>query len=381
MIRIGFVVNPYAGMGGAVGLKGTDGRVQEAIDRGAVRESPVKAIRFLSGITRRDIHFFTAGGEMGEHELVAAKLPHTCLYHPDRSYSDDEAITTTAADTSAACQEFIKNNCDIIIFCGGDGTARDVYSCTGAETPILGIPTGVKIYSGVFATSPESAARLLSQWNGSSCTDGEVMDVDEEEYRKGNLNTWLFGFGKIPSSSIPCQSCKQISCGDDRQATEEIASFITEIMRDDTLYLLGAGSTTGAVAERLGINHTILGVDAIFQGRIVGSDLNEKQILSLLGHYSRVKIILSPIGAQGFILGRGNQQISHHVLARTGTDALIVVATEAKLRNTKSLYIDTGNPEMNGLFGDTIQVICGYRMAIRARLNKEIILSGSVPGG
>ncbi len=152
-------------------------------------------------------------------------------------------------------------------------------------------------------------------------------------------------------------------------------------MRDDTLYLLGAGSTTGAIAERLGISHTILGIDAIFQGRIVGSDLNEKQILSLLGHYNRVKIILSPIGAQGFILGRGNQQISHHVLARTGTDALIVVATEAKLRNTKSLYIDTGNPEMNGLFGDTIQVICGYRMAIRARLNKEIILSGSVPGG
>ncbi len=129
MIKIGFVVNPYAGMGGAVGLKGTDGRVQEAIDRGAVRESPAKAIRFLSGITRKDLHFFTAGGEMGEDELVAAKLPHTCLYHPDRSrsHSDQETpITTTAGDTSAACMEFIKNNCDIIIFCGGDGTARDV---------------------------------------------------------------------------------------------------------------------------------------------------------------------------------------------------------------------------------------------------------------
>jgi len=382
MIKVGFIVNPYAGMGGAVGLKGTDGRIKEAIARGAVRESPAKAIRFLSGLTRKDLLFFTAGGEMGEDELKSAKISYTCLYHPHNPQSDQNtSISTTAADTIEACKKFLQNNCDIIIFCGGDGTARDVYSCTGAKTLILGIPTGVKIYSGVFATSPESAARLLSQWNGSSYTDGEVMDVDEEEYRKGNLNTQVFGYAKIPSSSIPCQSCKQISCGDDRRATEEIASFITEIMRDDTLYLLGAGSTTGAIAERLGISHTLLGVDAVYQGRVVGSDLNEKQILSLLDQYGKVKIIISPVGAQGFILGRGNQQISHHVLARTGIDALIVVATEAKLRNTKSLYIDTGDPAMNEACGDTIQVICGYRMAIRARLNKEIILSGSGPGG
>jgi len=382
MIKVGFIVNPYAGMGGAVGLKGTDGRIKEAIARGAVRESPAKAIRFLSGLTRKDLLFFTAGGEMGEDELKSAKISYTCLYHPHNPQSDQNtSIYTTAADTIEACKKFLQNNCDIIIFCGGDGTARDVYSCTGAKTLILGIPTGVKIYSGVFATSPESAAKLLSQWNGYSYTDGEVMDVDEEEYRKGNLNTRLFGYAKIPSSSIPCQSCKQISCGDDRRATEEIASFITEIMRDDTLYLLGAGSTTGAIAERLGISHTLLGVDAIYQGRVVGSDLNERQILSLLDHFGKVKIIISPIGAQGFILGRGNQQISHHVLERTGIDALIVVATEAKLKNTKSLYIDTGNPAMNEACGDTIQVICGYRMAIRARLNKEIILSECGPGG
>ncbi|MCA1915900.1 ATP-NAD kinase family protein, partial [Methanospirillum hungatei] len=190
MIKVGFIVNPYAGMGGAVGLKGTDGRIKEAIERGAVRESPAKAIRFLTGLTRKDLLFFTAGGEMGEDELKSAKLSCTCLYHPDNPQPDqDTSILTTAADTIEACKKFLQNNCDIIIFCGGDGTARDVYSCTGAKTLILGIPTGVKIYSGVFATSPESAARLLSQWNGSSYTDGEVMDVDEEEYRKGNLNT------------------------------------------------------------------------------------------------------------------------------------------------------------------------------------------------
>ncbi|HOJ95272.1 MAG TPA: ATP-NAD kinase family protein [Methanospirillum sp.] len=379
MMKIGFIVNPYAGMGGAVGLKGTDGKIDEAISRGAVKESPAKATRFLSGITRKDIHFFTAAGEMGEVELKDAGFSYTCVYHPQ--YPSGTGKRTTADDTLHTCRECIRNQCDIIIFCGGDGTARDVFSCTGRDTLILGIPTGVKIYSGVFATSPESAARLLSQWDKTSSTDGEVMDVDEEEYRRGHLNTNLFGYAKIPSAPIPCQSCKQISGGDTGRALEEIASFITEIMRDDTLYLLGAGTTTGAVAERLGISHTLLGIDAIFQERVVGSDLNESQILRLLDSYERVKIILSPIGAQGFILGRGNQQISHRVLARTGRDALIVIATEEKLKNTKSLYIDTGNPEMNAVFGDTIQVICGYRMAIRAPLNRETILSGSVPAG
>ena len=369
MIHIGFVVNPCAGMGGAVGLKGTDGCVKEAIERGAIRESPEKAIRFLSGITRKDLHFFTAGGEMGEEELLSAGFSHTCLYYPESFHSDRDFITT-ADDTIRACREFIRKGCDLIIFCGGDGTARDVYSCTGADTLILGIPTGVKIYSGVFATTPETAARLLSSWDGISSTDGEVIDVDEEEYRKGNLDTRIFGFAKIPSSIIHCQSSKQVSFGDDKRTTEEIALFITEIMRDDTLYLLGAGTTTGAIAARIGISHTILGVDAIFQGEIVGKDLNEEQILSLLDNYDKVKIILSPIGAQGFILGRGNQQISQKVLKKTGTDALIVVATESKLKNTNTLYIDTGSPKMNKLFGSTIQVICGYRMAIRAKLNQ-----------
>jgi len=379
MIKIGFIVNPYAGMGGAIGLKGTDGKIDEAIARGAVRESPAKANRFLSGITRKDIHFFTAAGEMGEAELKDAGFPYTCVYHPE--YPSGDGNRTNAADTMQTCRECIRNQCNLIIFCGGDGTARDVFSCTGRDTLILGIPPGVKIYSGVFATSPESAARLLSQWDTTSSTDGEVMDVDEEAYRRGQLNTNLFGYAKIPSSPIRCQSCKQISGGDAGRAPEEIASFITEIMRDDTLYLLGAGTTTGAVAQRLGISHTLLGIDAVFQGRVIGSDLNESQILQLLDSYERVKIILSPIGAQGFILGRGNQQISHRVLARTGTDALIVVATEEKLKNIKSLYIDTGNPEMNAVFGDTIQIICGYRMAVRVPLNREIILSESVPAG
>ncbi len=373
-MKIGFIVNPYAGMGGAVGLKGTDGKINEAIARGATPESPKKAIRFLSEITRTDLTFFTVSGKMGEEELKQAGYSGTCLYDPARSHPNQEY--TTKEDTIQACQKIRDADPHIIIFCGGDGTAQDVYSCIGTAIPILGIPTGVKIYSGVFATTPESAAHLISVWNGVSVMDGEIMDVDEEAYRQGELNVRLFGYAKIPSTPIPCQSSKQVSVGDDRRAIDEIALFIVEMMRDDTLYLLGAGTTTKAIADRLGIDHTLLGVDAIYQRKMIGRDLSEDAIHTLLNSYDRVKIILSPIGAQGFILGRGNQQISRRVIERAGVDSLIVIASEAKLKNTKSLYIDTGDPELNKKFGDSVRVICGYRMAIRSQLNQDTTLSG-----
>lgn len=314
------------------------------------------------------MHFLTAGGEMGEHELSKAGTPYDVIYRPDEEKMSD-LVQTGAIDTINACMEMIKNNARLIIFCGGDGTARDVFSCTGHQIPILGIPAGVKIYSGVFATTPESGAHLLSEWNGTSLSDGEVMDVDEEEYRKGILNTRLFGYAKIPSGPVRCQSSKQVSFGDESREVEQIAIFITEIMRDDTLYLLGAGTTTKAIADRLYLSKTILGIDAVYQGRVIGTDISEREILTLIEHETRVKIIVSPIGAQGFILGRGNQQISSSVIRKTGIDSLIVVATEAKLRNTKTLFIDTGDPSLNDRFGDTILVICGYRMAIRAELS------------
>jgi len=368
MIKVGFIVNPYAGMGGAVGLKGTDGCVREAYARGAVPMAPAKAIRFLSSLSKNDIHFLTAGREMGEHELAKVGIPYDVIYRPDEGKKSDP-IQTGAIDTINACMEMIQNDTGLIIFCGGDGTARDIFSCTGQLIPILGIPAGVKIYSGVFATTPESGAHLLSDWNGTSLSDGEVMDVDEEEYRKGILNTSLFGYAKIPSGPVRCQSSKQVSFGDESREVEQIATFITEVMRDDTLYLLGAGTTTKAIADRLHLSKTILGIDAVYQGRVIGTDISEREILTLVEKFDRIKIIVSPIGAQGFILGRGNQQISCSVIRKTGVDSLIVVATEAKLRNTKTLFIDTGDPSLNNKFGDTIQVICGYRMVIRAELS------------
>lgn len=363
MNRIGFVVNPYAGMGGAVGLKGTDGCVYQARSLGALPVSPSRALRFLAGLNRRRFFFLTVAGSMGEDELIEAGISsYQVVFSP-------AAIETAATDTKTACQLMIREGVSIIIFCGGDGTARDVFEVTGQEIPLLGIPSGVKIYSGVFATTPEAGAAVLNQLETAGLTEAEVMDVDEKQYRAGILTTRIYGIARIPYITGLCQSCKEVSFGNETGMHEDIARFIIRIMRPDTLYLLGAGSTTGAIASQLGLPSTLLGVDAIWQGNLVGTDLNEEGILKLLEQYNKTKIILSPIGAQGFVVGRGNQQISSRVLKRTGIEALIIVATPAKLQHTPVLYVDTGDPALDQQFGDTIQVICGYEMAQRIRLN------------
>lgn len=360
---VGFLVNPDAGMGGAVGLKGTDGCVDKARELGAQPISPGRANQFLSALTRSNFLILTAAGSMGEDELKEAGLTSfETVYIPP-------SIITGSEDTKNACRAMIAKGAEIILFCGGDGTARDVFAITGRQVPILGIPAGVKIYSGVFATTPEAAATLLNTWETIHVIDTEVMDVDEEQYRAGVLSTRLYGIAQTPSLPGLCQASKQSSFGDEFRVQNDIARFIVGIMRTDTLYLLGAGSTTGAVADYLRLPATLLGVDAIYQGRLVGTDLNEAGILTLLDQFENVKIILSPIGAQGFILGRGNQQISSKVLERTGIDALIIVATPAKLQHTPVLYADTGSRDINSRFEDTIQVICGYMLAQRIRLN------------
>jgi len=366
MINAGFVVNPYAGMGGAVGLKGTDGCVDEAVARGAVKVSPIKALRFLSNLMDRDIFYFTAAGELGDDILKSAGISRYEVIYPLNFTDRYNNNKTGPEDTKAACRIIAARNADLIIFSGGDGTARDVYEAVGDHIPILGIPAGVKIYSGVFATTPDTAADILKRWESVLFTDAEILDVDEEQYRLGNLDTNLFGIAKIPYIKGLCQSCKQASFGDDREDRIEIGAFIVDIMADDTLYLLGAGSTTKAITERLGIRKTLLGIDAVYQGQLIATDLNEAGILELLRSYKKVRIILSPVGSQGFILGRGNQQISSRVLSLAGVDSLIVVATQAKMQQTPDLYIDTGDPDLNHKFGDTIPVICGYRLAIRA---------------
>jgi predicted polyphosphate/ATP-dependent NAD kinase len=360
MLRIGFLINPVAGMGGSVGLKGTDGNAEEARRRGARPRAQERAAITLHHLSANpDLFFVTCSGKMGESVLRECGLTNYRVAYPFQGMS-------TAEDTKKAVYAFLQEGVDLILFCGGDGTARDVFEVTQRTVPILGIPAGVKMYSAVFALDPAAAALVSGPYG---IQDAEVMDVDEEAYRKGVLVTHLFGIARIAARAHMTQVAKQVfEEADEERAKEEIARFIEEVMLPGVLYIVGAGTTTEAIAQRLGVKKTLLGVDAIRDGKLVASDVDEKTLLDLAGRYPETRIILSPIGAQGFILGRGNQQISAAVVRKAGLHNLIVVATPHKLRETRSLYVDSGDPALDREFGESIQVISGYRIAQRRKI-------------
>lgn len=362
MITIGFIVNPIAGMGGRVGLKGTDGQAGKARERGAVPVAPVRAAEFLKGIRNADLCVLACSGPMGGDALAEAGISHQIVYSP-------AGETTSAEDTRRACREMLGREVDLLVFCGGDGTARDVLDAVGRQVSVLGIPAGVKMYSAVFATTPSNAAAIVRQAGETTVADAEVVDVDETAYRNGILSIRLYGYAVVPDLPEARQACKWVAeSRTEAESQGAIAAFVREIMRDDTLYLLGAGTTTAEIARSLGLEKTLLGVDAIYRKTIVGRDLGEREILRLLDTYPRAKIVISPIGAQGFVLGRGNQQISAEVLSRVGTGGLIVVATPRKLERTPVLWIDVGDQAIEDRFGDSISVVSGYRMAERKPL-------------
>ncbi len=361
MSRIGFLINPVAGMGGAVGLKGTDGKYDEAVRKGAQAVSPEKARDFLSHLPLLPITWVTAGGAMGADVLRQFGAEDIIVV-------SSPASPSSRKDTEEACRSMEEKGVDLILFCGGDGTARDV-ACAVQTTPILGIPAGVKMFSGVFSSTPASAATILSSVPNLPLCYAEVLDIDEDAYRQGILHPRLYATVQIPFISMYCPGEKiSLDPGNEQRSRQDIASFIISLMRDDTLYLIGAGETTAAITERLQTKNTLLGIDALYQKKTIQQDLSEEDILKLMETYPRVQIILSPIGSQGFILGRGNQQISPRVLARTGPSNLIVIATPAKLQLTRKMYLDSGDPTINASFGDTISVVCGDAIAQRKLL-------------
>jgi predicted polyphosphate/ATP-dependent NAD kinase len=363
MKKIGFLINPIAGMGGAVGLKGTDGKLAEATSRGAVPQAKNRAKITLEALkNNQNLMFLTPSGGMGEDALKETNLDRIQVI----SYPENDS---TAQDTKIAAQRFCEEGVDLILFCGGDGTARDIFDIVGRNVPILGIPAGVKMYSGVFAVNPIIAAEIVTKFEIQSLRDSEVLDVDEDAYRAGELKTHLYGITRVPSLAGKIQFSKQIyEDGDEERVKKEIARFFNEIMIPDVLYILGAGTTTESIAREIGMNKTLLGIDAIKNRKMVAMDLDEKTLLTLLEHGQEAKILLSPIGAQGFILGRGNQQISARIVKRVGIGNIIVVATPHKLRETPMLYVDSGDPVLDKNFGDSVQVVSGYHMAQRKRI-------------
>jgi predicted polyphosphate/ATP-dependent NAD kinase len=351
-------------MGGRVGLKGTDGSetLGEAMKLGATPISPTRAIEALRMLTgmKSEFELITCPSEMGEDEA------RECSFNP-RVLGSVHRGGTSAADTKIAATEMLALSVDLILFAGGDGTARDLCDAVGEKVPTLGIPAGVKIHSGVFAVRPARAGELAAKFlrNETRVTEAEVMDIDEEAFRRGSLSAKLYGYLRIPYELESVQPTKSGSSGDLDEKTNQaiIAQYVAELMENDWYYVLGPGTTIKAVAEQLRIPKTLLGVDVVHQGKIVASDVNEHQLQSLIDG-KRVKIVVSPIGRQGFIFGRGNQQISPEVIQKAGVDNIWILATQSKLASIQRgqpLRVDTGDDDVDRMLSKYSRVITGYR--------------------
>jgi predicted polyphosphate/ATP-dependent NAD kinase len=359
--KVGLLINPIAGMGGAVGLKGTDGRktLREAKRKGAKPVSPERALRFLKEVQRRDnnIEFLVAPGNMGENVASQLKLQHESIGRIGR---------TTSSEDSVRIMRLMKNKkADLIVFCGGDGTARDVSEGVGQETPVLGIPAGVKIYSSVFAINLEAAAESTVAFLEGQIPKklGEIVDVDEVAFRKNRLSVKLFGYLTIPDSGPLMQGSKSATSLSEDAELNAIAEYLVEEIDPVSTYILGPGSTVERIAERLGVKKTLLGVDVVKgDGKVLGRDMNETALLGLVSK-SSTKIIISPIGGQGFLFGRGNQQISPDIIRRVGVGNIMVVGSRSKIEalHPRRLLTDSGDEETDRQLRGYRRVITGYR--------------------
>lgn len=343
---IGLIVNPVAGMGGAVGLKGTDGTaiLREALALGARPVAPARARQFLSELraVQKRIQLLAGAGRMGQQEAARCGFPCTPV---GRRKTD-----TGPQDTKEIAGKMASEAVDLLVFCGGDGTARDVLDTVGRSLPVLGVPTGVKMHSAVFAVDPRAAARLAVGflWAGLPIREAEVMDVDEEAFRLGRLSAALHGYMLTPYAPSLVQTTKAASPMTEGELRNQaaLAVYIIENLRPDAVYILGPGTTTRTVADLLGLKKTLLGVDLLCNRTVIGRDVSEKEILEgIKGRESA--IIVTPIGGQGFVFGRGNQQISPRVIRRVGLDGITVIATDSKIRALKSLKVDTGDPDLD----------------------------------
>ncbi|MBU1157910.1 MAG: ATP-NAD kinase family protein [Candidatus Thermoplasmatota archaeon] len=358
-MKAGFVINPIAGMGGPVGLKGTDGidAVEEAIDRGAARTAERRAIDSLQGIKSAElpIEFVTCSGIMGETALTAAGLEArvVCKSKPE----------TDSADTRNCVARFIDEGAEIIIFVGGDGTARDVLSVVGSRLPILGVPAGVKMHSAVFLNTPQALSQVMESFLRSRLSEeADVMDIDEEAFREGRAISRLFGVARVPDDRVHMQTGKQsfVSGTADDEALE-LGRYIVDTMEPDITYIIGPGGTTAHVAKAMQSDKTLLGVDVYRDGYIVCHDASERDLEAIMASGRPARIIVSPIGSQGFLFGRGNQQISPEVIRRVGLENVIIICTPTKLLSTPVMRVDTGDASLDAQLRGSAKVVVGYK--------------------
>lgn len=362
MFRAGLIVNPLAGVGGPKALRGSDGPLAaDAISKGATMlaaDRAREAIRSLiDAYSERQTdppQVLVCGGPMGEDVLTDSGCEaFRVVYLPDSP--------TTPQDTVESARIMKEQGADLILFAGGDGTARDVVKGVGPEFPVLGIPAGVKMYTGIFLYRPAQLGRAVMEMEINGLRTSQVNLLDFERQDK-NEPSGLAKFGTVTVPLLDWVQTGKSESSSEEDELEGIGTYMREHLSADSYYVIGTGRTVKSILQGLGYDTPVLGVD-LLQGDILkGRDLTDTELAGLLTGVDRNRIffIVTPLGGNGFILGRGNQQISPLLLKGCPRENVIVVSTTSKVNKLGRLRVDTGDNSLDERLRGLTEVITGY---------------------
>lgn len=373
--NVGLVINPLAGLGGSVGLKGSDNVANQALALGAVPKANVRCLEALSQLSGLDVCIYTFAFDMGADCALKAGIPTHVIGQAKTSPS-------TAADTMDAAQALLNKGVDLLVFVGGDGTARDLLQAIGDQVPVVGIPAGVKIHSGVYGITPTAAGQVIAQLARGelvSLRAQEVRDIDEQEFREGRVKARYYGQLQVPESHTYMQATKDSASVGAKEiealVLDDIAAHVEQLMEPGVRYIMGSGSTLAAVMSHLGLENTLLGVDVVEDGKVIAGDVTAQQLLDLC-EYHQSQLFITLIGGQGHILGRGNQQLSPKLIKHLGLNNIHILATKTKLKglNGRPLLVDSGDAKLDQQLAGLVPVICGFHDLVLYPLGNPAML-------
>lgn len=361
---IALLINPYAGIGGEAALKGSDGQMAQALAYSSQLRTPERTRRFLVGLGEAltQVDFITAEGLMGQTVLqqVGANIRYVAAVQQP----------SQAGDSRRVAKELAAQQPDLLVFVGGDGTARDMVDSVGLSVPALGVPGGVKMQSAVFAISPEAASEVVKQMISGDLVqvaERDVRDIDEAALREGRVRSQYYGALLVPEEAQWIQAVKEGGVESEDLVADGVADYLSDIMYEQQrLMIVGPGSTTATWLESLGLDYTLVGFDAVLDGQLIQQDLTSRDILALLAQYPDAYIVITPTGNQGFLLGRGNQQLNIEVLRRVEKSQFLIIASQSKLRSLdqRPLLIDSNDADLDQQLSGWYPIISAWQQQI-----------------
>ncbi len=378
--KLGLIINPVAGLGGSVALKGSDNVVSEALALGATPKANDRALQALEQLVdyREQVIVLTAPGLMGQDLCETLGLTYQLVDFSQDEQLDKSLLSSNAQHTINAAKAIKEQGADCLVFAGGDGTARNIFTAIGDDFPVLGVPAGVKIHSGVYAITPKAAGKVLQLLISNqlvSLMQRDVMDIDESLFRQGIVKAKRYGEMMVPAELTYMQAVKMGGIESDELVLSDIAADVISDIEDELL-IVGSGSTTAYIMQELGLDNTLLGVDVVHDKTLVASDVSEQALLKLISQFEQCKLVVTLIGGQGHVFGRGNQQLSPKVIRAIGLENIIIIATKAKLNalNQRPLLVDTGDQALDLALSGLVKVTTGYRDYVMVRIaNPDLI--------